>query len=68
MSFDGRLKFDTGIDLSGFQAGIEGISSLAGKGLSGVKSLAETGLNAIKSSVGKTVDVMKQAGEYVKKL
>ena len=62
MSFDGRLKFDTGIDLSGFQAGIEGISSLAGKGLSSMKSLAETGLNAIKSSVSMTVDAIKELG------
>lgn len=62
MSFDGRLKFDTGIDLSGFQTGIDGISGLAEKGLSGGKSLAETGLNAIKSSVSMTVDAMKELG------
>lgn len=62
MSFDGRLKFDTGIDLSGFQAGIDNISRLTEKGLSGVKSLAETGMNAVKSSVSMTVDAMKELG------
>lgn len=62
MSFDGRLKFDTSLDLSGFQAGIESISGLAEKALSGMKSLAETGMNAIKSSVSMTADAMKELG------
>lgn len=41
MAFDGTLKFDTALDESGFQSGLDGLGSLAQKGLDAVKGLAE---------------------------
>ena len=63
MAYDGKLKFDTGIDTSGFQKGINTLSSLAKSGLNGIQTLASTGLSLVQSSVTATVDAMKGLGD-----
>lgn len=47
MAFDGTLKFDTAIDQSGFEQGIESLGTIAQKGLSAVKSAFSTAGSAV---------------------
>ena len=47
MAFDGTLKFDTSVDGSGFQEGINKIGSLAGKGISAVGKIMTGAATAI---------------------
>lgn len=63
MAYDGKLKFDTGMDTSGFQKGISTLSSLAKSGLEGISSLASTGLSLVQSSIDATIDAMKGLGD-----
>lgn len=54
MAYDGKLKFDTGIDTSGFQMGLNGLSSMASKGL-----------NLLSSSFSATFEGIKKAGSGI---
>ena len=47
MAYDGSLKFDTEIDSSGFQKGIDSISSVAKKGLEATKTILTGAVGAI---------------------
>lgn len=62
MAYDGKLKFDTGIDTNGFQKGISTLTNLAKSGLDAISSLASTGLSLVQSSVTATIDAMKGLG------
>lgn len=54
MAYDGKLKFDTGIDTSGFQVDLNGLSSIASKGL-----------NLLSSSFSATFEGIKKAGSGI---
>ena len=56
MSYDGKLKFDTGIDESGFNVGLDGLSSLADKGLSLLTSSFTAAFDGIKKAAGSAFD------------
>lgn len=47
MAYDGTLKFDTAIDKSGFQEGINSISDIAGKGLKATGAIVAGAATAI---------------------
>ena len=47
MAYDGTLKFDTAIDKSGFQEGINSISDIAGKGLKATGAIVSGAATAI---------------------
>ncbi|MGN1411453.1 MAG: phage tail tape measure protein [Oscillospiraceae bacterium] len=54
MAYDGELKFDTGIDTSGFELGLDSLSNLADKGL-----------NLLSSSFSATFEGIKKAGSGI---
>lgn len=56
MGYDGKLKFDTGIDESGFNVGLDGLSSLADKGLSLLTSSFTAAFDGIKKAAGSAFD------------
>lgn len=47
MAYDGSLKFDTAIDSSGFQKGIDSIGNIAQKGLQATKTILTGAIGAI---------------------
>ena len=49
MGYDGTLKFDTAIDASGFQKGINSIGSIAKKGLQATAAILTGAASAIGS-------------------
>lgn len=51
MAFDGKLKFDTKIDQTGFKSGLEGLGSLAKSGLTGIGDVAKAGIAAITAAI-----------------
>lgn len=61
MAYDGKLKFDTGIDTSGFQAGLSDLSSLANKGLSLLSSSFSATFNAISKAGSSIWDFMSDS-------
>ena len=56
MGYDGKLKFDTSIDESGFNVGLDGLSSLADKGLSLLTSSFTAAFDGIKKAAGSAFD------------
>ena len=54
MAYDGKLKFDTGIDTNGFQVDLNSLSSIANKGLS-----------LLTSSFSATFEGIKKAGSGI---
>ena len=54
MAYDGKLKFDTGMDTSGFELGLDSLSNLADKGL-----------NLLSSSFSATFEGIKKAGSGI---
>lgn len=56
MGYDGKLKFDTGIDESGFNVGLDGLSSLADKGLNLLTSSFTAAFDGIKKAAGSAFD------------
>lgn len=51
MAFDGTLKFDTEIDQSSFNAGLDNLGNLAKTGLSGLGDIAKASMAAVTSAV-----------------
>ena len=56
MAFDGTLKFDTGIDSSGFETGISGLGNIAKKGMDIVAGAIKLGTDALIGFGKKAVD------------
>lgn len=57
MAYDGTLKFDTGIDTSGFEQGISGLGGIAQKGMAVVTNAVKAGTDAIVSFGKYSVEV-----------
>lgn len=59
MAYDGKLKFDTGIDTSDFQVGLDSSSSMVSKGLSLLSSSFSATFEASMSQVMATMGISK---------
>lgn len=59
MAFDGTLKFDTTIDQTGFQLGLDGLGSIAKKGMSVATKAVTAATGAVAALGAKAVDVGK---------
>lgn len=63
MAFDGRLKFDTKIDVDGFLNGIKNIGSAAKQGISTIGSFTQKGISATQDLVKSSINGISSAAE-----
>lgn len=63
MAFDGRLKFDTKIDVDGFLNGIKNIGSAAKQGISTIGSFTQKGISATQDLVKSSIHGISSAAE-----
>ena len=61
--FDGTLKFDTKIDESGYELGLDNLGSIAKKGLSAVTGMASSAVSALGSVVSSAVSGLVSFGQ-----
>lgn len=61
--FDGTLKFDTKIDESGYELGLDNLGSIAKKGLSAVTGMASSAVSALGNVVSSAVSGLVSFGQ-----
>jgi len=63
LAFDGRLKFDTKIDVEGFLDGIKNIGSAAKQGISTIGSFTQKGISATQDLIKSSINGISSAAE-----